>query len=117
MCQVIGARLWFTGACQRFMGPFLRFMGACLRFIVSFSRFISDFPRFVGARLRFMAGLSMFSMTVQDDIMPILVASGRKTNHLNFLGCSSAKNATIQPKLDSFFDRAVEIPLSIPRAL
>ena len=79
----------------RFIGVFLRFMGACLRFMVAFSRFISDFPRFVGDYLRFMAGLSMFSMTVQDDIMPILVASGRKIDHLNVLGCSSAKNGTI----------------------
>ena len=79
----------------RFMGAFLRFMGACLMFKVVFSRFISDFPRFVGACLRFMAGFSMISMTVQDDIMPILVASGRKINHLNVLGCSLAKNGTI----------------------
>ena len=30
--------------------------------------FMSAFPRFVGACLRFMAGLSTFSMTLQDDI-------------------------------------------------
>ena len=59
----------------------------------------------------------MFSMTIQDDIMPILVASGKKIDHPNILGCSSAKNATIWPKLDSFFDRAFEISLSINEAL
>ena len=78
-----------------FVGVFLRFMGACIRFMVAFSRFIFDIPRFVGDCLRFMTGLSMFSRTVQDDIMPILVASGRKIDHLNVLGCSSAKNGTI----------------------
>ena len=60
-------------------------MGACLRFIVAFSRFISDFPRFVGDCLRFLSDLSMFGRTVQDNIMPILVASGRKFDHLNVL--------------------------------
>ena len=79
----------------RFIGVFLRFMGACLRFMVAFSRFIFDFPRFVGDCLRFMTGLSMFSRTVQDDIMPILVASGRKIDHLDVLGYSSAKNSPI----------------------
>ena len=79
----------------RFIGVFLRFMGACLRFMVAFSRFIFDFPRFVGDCLRFMTGLSIFSRTVQDDIMPILVSSSRKIDHLNVLGCSSAKNGTI----------------------
>ena len=79
----------------RFMGVFLRLMGACIRFMVAFSRIISSFPRFVGASLRFMAGLSMFIVIVQDDIMPIVGASGRKIDHLNVLGCSSAKNSTI----------------------
>ena len=84
----------FIGDCQVYR-VFLGFMGACLRFMVAFSRFIFDFPRFVGDCLRFMTGLSMFRRTVQDDIMPILVASGRKIDHLNVLGCSSAKNCTI----------------------
>ena len=69
-------------------------LGLCM-YMVAFSRFISNFPRFVGDCLRFMAGLSMFSRTVDDNIMPILVASGRKIDHLNVLGCSSAKNGTI----------------------
>ena len=81
-------QIFFVGACVRCVGTFLEFIGACLRFT-------GDCPRFVGACLRLMAGLSMFSMKVQDDIMPILVASGRKIDHLNVLGCSSTKNCTI----------------------